>query len=303
MVTVDPIWAEGALWVNREVLEQEDAYALVSKCLLYIFKFRKFTESRWMSTSDAARGIVASCLVGLQALVDRCNRTYPQGVKYHLQGFGQLTPGLLRGATLTALMGHVPEAMILELLEDDRVAKRLSLLEQAVQDEIAWLETLGPLVWSRCSHLLHGCPDPLGARVLRSDSITAALVTQSYIDFRVFSHARSLPWSLCRGDIAANLQSLQHSPTEPEDHLCQKLKELLQLGYSPKLLEDAVGLLQEVHWSTIQVEQAHGSVSSVHRLHPDYQVDRLVDRATLHQMRMLFRGGPGRRGQSQVQGA
>lgn len=59
-------------------------------------------------------------------------------------------------------------------------------------------------------------------------------------------------------------------------------------GYNTQLLKDALLLLGEVSWTTCGVEQGHGSVAVVHRLHPDYSVPMLAARSLAHQARALF---------------
>jgi hypothetical protein len=50
----------------------------------------------------------------------------------------------------------------------------------------------------------------------------------------------------------------------------------------------AVTLLRDVPWSSKGVEQAHGSIASIHKLHKNYGADTLCCRTMLHQARRLF---------------
>lgn len=51
---------------------------------------------------------------------------------------------------------------------------------------------------------------------------------------------------------------------------------------------EALTLLREIHWSSIGVEQAHGSLAVLKRFHPDYTMETLLTRAFVHQFRALF---------------
>ena len=94
------------------------------------------------------------------------------------------------------------------------------------------------------------------------------MVQQSFLHYRVFSHAKSLPWTLCQGDIAAHLEALALEPECPQEEVSAKVYKLLKLNYNFHLVVDAVSLLRQVHWATTHVEQGHGSMASISKYHP-----------------------------------
>ena len=59
-------------------------------------------------------------------------------------------------------------------------------------------------------------------------------------------------------------------------------------GYNPRLIADGLKLLGEVSWTTCGVEQGHGSVAVIHKLHPEYCVPTIAARSLLHQARAMF---------------
>ena len=59
-------------------------------------------------------------------------------------------------------------------------------------------------------------------------------------------------------------------------------------GYNTRLIADGLKLLGEVSWTTCGVEQGHGSVAVIHKLHPEYCVPTIAARSLLHQARSLF---------------
>jgi len=62
----------------------------------------------------------------------------------------------------------------------------------------------------------------------------------------------------------------------------------LLTGYNKTILADAVELFLDVPWSTRLVEQGHGSLAVMHRLHPSLGCEQLLVRGELHQARALF---------------
>ena len=59
-------------------------------------------------------------------------------------------------------------------------------------------------------------------------------------------------------------------------------------GYHPSLIETAVGLLAEVEFSVLCVEQAHGSMSTILRYHPHLEETGLCMRSYAHHVRPLW---------------
>ena len=72
----------------------------------------------------------------------------------------------------------------------------------------------------------------------------------------------------------------------PEDPVTGQLWMLLQLDFPEQQLVRTVQLFQEISWSSMVAEQQHGSLASLKRVHPEYQMETLVARA---QVMMLWR--------------
>ena len=92
-----------------------------------------------------------------------------------------------------------------------------------------------------------------------------------------------MPWALDRGDdIKGNLRKLlegtatwiQGAPEGSE--VARSWMECEQCGVGGSLLPD-------VEWSTIAVEQGHGSCAVLHRFHPDMEQHILANRSMLRQ--------------------
>eukprot|EP00974_Lingulodinium_polyedra_P068901 6671512-Lingulodinium_polyedra.AAC.1 len=64
---------------------------------------------------------------------------------------------------------------------------------------------------------------------LQSECVHEGHLSFHFIWRRVLEPAPQLPWSLCRGDQAANLQELKEGDC-PEDPVCSQLWQLMQAG-------------------------------------------------------------------------
>jgi hypothetical protein len=71
----------GALLVAASWEGDLDTENMIYTCLLHLWKFTKFTSSRWTTLGSSSRSLLASTVVGLEDLVhyimeDKANSTY-----------------------------------------------------------------------------------------------------------------------------------------------------------------------------------------------------------------------------------
>ena len=66
-----------------------------------------------------------------------------------------------------------------------------------------------------------------------------------------------------------------------------KIQTLARQGFNRAALVDGISLLRECHWSTISVEQGHGSAAAMHRVHKRYGLDMLMARSFLSMAKPL----------------
>ena len=254
----------------------------IAAAMLAVFRFKQFTDSRWITVGDSCRSLMASMALGLQGLVDFI-RAKPSASDFYIHGFAQLNTDALRYSAIASVAANACDAVLLELLEDDRLGKRLLEIEERLQEELSWIASIEPFVWQRLASLVPG----MTGLTLMNDCIRAANISAAFMERKALSVARGLPWSLARGDINENLDRLLQG-TPPIDPTAQKIRKLHELGYSRPLLIEGIERLADVHWSTTIVEQGHGSASVIHKAHRTYGVDKLCQRSMVHMMRALF---------------
>ena len=236
--------------------------------------------------ASSCRALVASLLLGLQALVQELLST--EGVShYYLGGFQMLSESTCRLAVLASVAGYVPDAVLMELLEDDRVALRADTLEQCLSAELEWLSDIPDEIFTTLSSLLS---EDSGAS-LRSDCLEAGLLAAAYIKSKFLDVCQEYPWKLVRTpahEAFATLAALPQERAQSLDDTTAKVHALLSQGYYRHVLEDGIQLLAQVRWSTSVVEQGHASATLTKRAHQQYGVSMLVVRSHLHMMRALF---------------
>ena len=89
-------------------------------------------------------------------------------------------------------------------------------------------------------------------------------------------------------------------PVTCDDAMTSKLASLQQMGYPEDRIYEVVQLMAEASWTSMGVEQQHGSCALMRRLHPEYGLETLAQRAFLHSCRHLFTK-PGRHATSSLQ--
>ena len=84
--------------------------------------------------------------------------------------------------------------------------------------------------------------------------------------------------------IKGNLRKLLEGGYRNVDTGCTlKVQKLLEAGWSVGSVASGVSLLPDVEWSTIAVEQGHGSCAVLHRFHTDMEQHILANRSMLRQ--------------------
>jgi hypothetical protein len=101
----------------------------------------------------------------------------------------------------------------------------------------------------------------------------------AFFQFRALIPAEGLPWSLCRGDIQANLRALKASPRPTHCDASAKAWDLMEVGWPLHSLQQMVQLMADAPFTTTVTEQLHASASVVARYHPEYQLDTLLARS------------------------
>ena len=285
---VHPVWQEGALHVGQTLSQEPDVMNVVSHAILYLFRWRKFTESRFTSLGTATRALMASVVAGLPALVE-LTRDDPHCSDFHLRGTSKLDQSSKHAAALIALATWPAETFTYELMEDDRLGRRPEAVRQLVNDEVTFLMSLPDGVWEILATSIGNAATGPG---LRSDVCLAALTSVSFIHSNVFHYFDELPWSLAMLDKPSMLQGLAEIDVAGcVDSLTTKMAKLLALGYDENKISEAFMLMREASWSSMGVEQQHGSCASMRRTHPEYGAETLAQRAFLHSCRHLFHQG------------
>lgn len=65
---ISPWWSEGRLWVNGSLAQDPDSMQKISCVLLYMSKWRRFCDSRWITVGPCCRSLIWCLLCGPRRL-------------------------------------------------------------------------------------------------------------------------------------------------------------------------------------------------------------------------------------------
>ena len=157
------------------------------------------------------------------------------------------------------------------------MASHFDELWGAASQELRWVIDVPDHMWCSLA-VAAGCR----ADVLKDKTIGAAHVAYHFLWRRVLEPASEYPWRLCRGDPDEHLDDIAAMDGPPAEPNVSHLWHLLQEDYPRSQLKDVIKLFGECSWSSLPAEQQHGSLSLLHRWHPEYGMESLVSRALLH---------------------
>lgn len=282
LVALKLYWAGGRLHISQEHMEDENITERITSPLLHLWRFQRFTDSRWLALGDACRSILKATLSGIDGLVAYI-RAAPHFSDWHIHGWERMQPSLRFFVAVTGLSSYIPDAFLAAVLEDDRVVQNLAELEAAVEQEVEFVSGLGHGIWQVLAEAVSSTTLALQSRTIEASHIVAA-----FLSSRVFKPARAPLWHLCLGDRRAQLNRLGESAEPPTESTTWKIWRLLRLGYSVERLLEALELMNKLSWSATVTEQGHAQASSLRKLHVSYSAETLVTRSMLGAMRPLM---------------
>jgi hypothetical protein len=139
-------WTDGKLQANSKAREEPQLVASICNAMLSVFRFRKFTDSRWLTVGDCCRSLAGGLALGLEGIVNEV-RALPGTSEYYIHGFGLLASKVKQFVAIVAFASRVPDSALLALLEDDRLAARVGEVEAAMEEELQWIGSISDFAW------------------------------------------------------------------------------------------------------------------------------------------------------------
>lgn len=269
MVTHGVIFKEGRLLIDRRC---KDAFKLddLTGALLALWRFRPFTDSRWLTLGRASRPIAAGFITGLATFVGEII-AMPHESNFYIGGFRRLLEDVPKEFIMTtAVTSWVLDEVFEVVLADDRLLRMHEQVTEVLRDEVEHLGDIAEEVWEL---LVAGIGGEVPAEHLRSGVIAAGHIAYGFFWFRSLRRLDSLPFSIARGDVAQNLHDLADGDV-PDEVVSAKIHTLLTKGMVlvPRVLA-AVERFRDISFSNRIVEQVHAHAATSCRYHSRYGVE------------------------------
>ncbi|CAE7795714.1 unnamed protein product [Symbiodinium sp. CCMP2592] len=224
-------WRDGRLLILQEFFHTADFLETVSTCLLALWRFPSFATSRWCTVGASCRALAAGLLSGYDGLLEYMRNKGLLG-DYLWNGFKRLTARAVEFVFVVGPTAYLPEGFLAHLLQDARIALQCQKLKGDIDMEYGFLEHLPEQVWALLAERL-----ALSAEALRSKVIAGATVSRAFLEWKVLQVASALPWSLCRGDVRANIQQLSDRRGAPAEPIARKIYHLAKGGVNMVIAE------------------------------------------------------------------
>eukprot|EP00971_Amphidinium_carterae_P348681 6490623-Amphidinium_carterae.1 len=227
LVNMQLRFVQNKLLVYEGWQEHDDVGETVAYCILYLCRFRAFTESRWLSLCATCQTLLGALAVGLEALVALV-RNSAHCSDYYLHGFSKLTPELKDMLVITVFPGYVVNGYMSQLMEDDRLLVDTARISTAMEEELNWMMALTREVWSTFVVAIGGEEQKIDD--LRSRAIHASHTAQAFITERVIARLREPPWNVFAADPAHVFSVLGAMEEVPSERVTEKIWRLHRAG-------------------------------------------------------------------------
>lgn len=274
-------WRDGRLLIDSSHKNDSDLIDSLVFALVGVWRFVRFSESRWLSLGPTSRALVAGEVTGISSLIEFV-RKRPGASEYYIHGWDRRGKSGNAICVIAALAGGPAESFLEGLLQDDRIALNILMLEDGVRAALRRLEALDMQIFEYLATLTNKTAMELYTCVLQ-----AARTSVAFFTFRCLRSVREEPFVYCFGDIKDNLLGLASGP-QPCEPCSQQAWRLLRAGYPLEPLVEVWEQIKAAPWSTVGIEQLHAGAAQVHKLHPHLGRDILASRSFLWAMRALL---------------
>jgi hypothetical protein len=190
------MWRAGGLEVVAEREPTPELFGELSGHLLGLWLFTKFTDSRWVTVGKSCRTLLVAQLTGVGDLVDFA-LGQPGVSAYYLGGFQRMrqNPQTLSFLSTAALACYLPNSILMSLLAEDGIGRRLPELKEVMAEELEFVLSLPGYQWDILAETCGRIGEGLRATVLEAAHVAAA-----FLHTQIFREAERGVWGLLQGD-------------------------------------------------------------------------------------------------------
>ena len=269
---------DGVLYVAVRFEDDADIVEKVSSVLTIVFRWRGWTDSRWLSAGDSTRTLLASIILGIESLVSYA--------LHHGHSPKKLTNVVKQFVVQAALISFVADSALALLLTDDRLPVMWSALKLEIQCELEFIMDIPASIWALLGQVADTRSLALRSQVVHGSQVSACSLLKMY------AKMEELPWRLCASDdVEEGVDALVRGD-EPSEPVAWSIWQLAKIGFDVGELCQGVRLLRGLPWSQVSTEQGHSAAAVVMKKHRLYGSLMLQSKSMLLQMAILCRPCP-----------
>eukprot|EP00971_Amphidinium_carterae_P191818 3805761-Amphidinium_carterae.1 len=265
---------------EEELPTEPDLYGLYSGLGMDADRATQAADmSRWVTVGTSSRIAVLGVMTGYRSMVSFLLKER-LATEWDLGGALKMEGQVLLAAVAIGLGSFVTEGIMSILLHDSRLLQQLPECLSAVQEEMDFLESIGPFVWETI-----GCITSVAPKSLRNKVLRCAGVARAYLDKKIFTALEQPPWCmLTKESVDALISNVMEEDALSDEPLIAQLQTLRKMGIQEKKIREAIWLMTAVSFTSQFTEKQHASAALVRR-HHDLSVNSLISRAFVHVMR------------------
>ena len=257
--------------------------------LVWPWTWRKYNSARFLTIGTGALQLTLAKLVGLDGIM-AIARAQQHTSEYWIHHFDKLNERKLVFIAVVGLGTCMANRLTSMLMKDGRVPMQAHALQAAMREEQAALGELGDWFWST---LGNSVVPHVSWVDIRTGAMSVASTTAGWFHTHVLTRALSPPWNLCQGKPLEQAKTLWRLPAGTTEPIVLQLQSLLRSGLATEFeVATCIFMLKQCSWMTLEVEQAHGSIAVMRRVHPDLAAEGLAIRSFLHMARSMFTISP-----------
>ena len=286
---LDPVWDGNLLHVRTDFPVSSKVFERLQAMMVYPWTWRKYNSARFMVLGTGALTLLQARLLGLDRVVTM-GRAGPHASSYWLHHYDCMGPEMSDYIIAVGMGAQPATALQRSVMKDCRIPMRVKELEDLIASGQHALQMLPPSLWKRLASTSLGSQS---WSALKASALLVSSVSCCWFDKHVLADARKPPWSFCVGDLQANAKALRSGSAAELDEVSLQLRHLMRMGLCTEMeVASALALMQQCSWSTLEVEQSHGSLAVCHRAQPETFGSTLAMRSYLHMCRSLFTEPP-----------
>ena len=269
--------------------DRPSIYDRLERLVAWPWRYRKLNTARWLVLGQGSKLLVLSRLLGLDRIV-AMGRSAPGASDYWLHHFAALHDHLHRVLAGIAVGSWLPDKLCSAIMKDPRVARQAVTLSAVMAEQQQILHGIPSHVWVRLTSTVEA---EIAGTELRHIAVSVATTCAAWFQVNVLDVASAAPWKYACGDVRSHARAIRQLPPEGLDPVTAKIRGAMVDGAATEAdVASVLLLLGEAPWSTLDVEQQHGSLAVQHRFHRDLSSEHLALRGYLHSIRALFTPSP-----------